>query len=57
MEQTVKEERNEAPDPLPASRLRKPYAPPAIIFTTKVEARAVTCSKADGTCTLGPVSS
>ena len=36
---------------------KKPYTAPAILFTTKVEARAVLCSKADGNCTLGPVSS
>ncbi|HEV8377198.1 MAG TPA: hypothetical protein VGR38_13290 [Candidatus Polarisedimenticolia bacterium] len=40
-----------------ASRQRKPYEAPAIVFTTKVEARAVVCSKADGNCTLGPTSS
>jgi hypothetical protein len=38
-------------------RPKKPYTAPAILFTTKVEARAVVCSKADGNCTLGPTSS
>ena len=45
---------NEAP---PQARARKPYTAPIILFSTKVEARAVVCSKADGNCTLGPVSS
>jgi hypothetical protein len=36
---------------------KKPYSPPAIIFTTVVESRAVVCGKADGNCTLGPISS
>jgi hypothetical protein len=57
MERTVKENRKIEVLPEPASRQRKPYEPPAIIFTTKVEARAVVCSKADGNCTLGPTSS
>ena len=46
-----------ATDASAGARPRKPYAAPAILFTTKVEARAVVCSKADGNCTLGPVSS
>ena len=41
----------------PGANPRKPYTAPAILFSTKVEARAVLCSKADGNCTLGPVSS
>jgi len=41
----------------PEPKTKKPYTPPAILFSTKVEARAVVCSKADGNCTLGPVSS
>jgi hypothetical protein len=57
MERPVKEDRKVELDPGPASGQRKPYEPPAIIFTTKVEARAVVCSKADGNCTLGPASS
>ena len=51
------EETNSAVAPSPGARPKKPYTPPAIVFTTKVEARAVVCSKADGNCTLGPVSS
>jgi len=42
---------------MPGARPKKPYTAPAIICTTKVEARAVVCSKADGNCTLGPTSS
>jgi hypothetical protein len=36
---------------------KKPYSPPAIVHSERVEARAVLCSKADGSCTLGPTSS
>jgi hypothetical protein len=57
MERTVKENRKTEIPAEPATRQRKLYEPPAIIFTTKVEARAVVCSKADGNCTLGPTSS
>lgn len=57
MERTVKENRKTEVPAEPATRQRKPYEAPAIIFTTKVEARAVVCSKADGNCTLGPTSS
>jgi hypothetical protein len=46
-----------ATDPIPQARPKRPYAAPAILFTMKVEARAVVCSKADGNCTLGPTSS
>ena len=53
----MKEERKTELLPGSAARQRKPYEAPAIIFTTKVEARAVVCSKADGNCTLGPTSS
>ena len=41
----------------PRVRPKKPYTAPIILFSTKVESRAVVCSKADGNCTLGPVSS
>jgi hypothetical protein len=51
------ENRQAAPDGQSGARTKKPYTAPAILFTTKVEARAVVCSKADGGCTLGPVSS
>ena len=44
-------------DPSLRAGSKKPYTAPAIIFTTRVEARAVVCSKVDGSCTLGPTSS
>ena len=58
MEPAVNPERNETNgEKSPRARPKKPYTAPIILFSTKVEARAVVCSKADGNCTLGPVSS
>jgi len=39
--------------------MKKTYERPAIIHTEKLEARAVTCSKADGNpaCGVGPIQS
>jgi hypothetical protein len=37
--------------------MKKTYEKPAIIHTEKLEARAVTCSKADGSCGSGPIQS
>jgi hypothetical protein len=36
---------------------KKRYAPPAIVHSAKIEARAILCSKAEGSCTFGPASS
>jgi hypothetical protein len=57
MERAVIEDAKSAAQATPVAGPKKPYTAPAILFTTKVEARAVLCSKADGNCTLGPVSS
>jgi len=58
MERAVMHEaKSTAQAAMPGARPKKPYTAPAIICTTKVEARAVVCSKADGNCTLGPTSS
>jgi hypothetical protein len=57
MECAVMEDAKITAQATPGAIPRKPYTAPAILFTTKVEARAVVCSKADGNCTLGPVSS
>ena len=38
--------------------MKKTYEKPAIVHTEKLEARAVTCSKADpNTCNAGPIQS
>jgi hypothetical protein len=37
--------------------MKKPYEKPAIIHTEKIEARAVTCTKADASCGAGPITS
>ena len=38
--------------------MKKTYERPAIVHTEKLEARAVTCSKAsDGSCAAGPIQS
>jgi hypothetical protein len=39
--------------------MKKTYEKPAIIHSEKIEARAVSCTKADGTCqsTGGPITS
>ena len=39
--------------------MKKPYEKPAIIWTEKIEARAVVCSKGDDTCRVsgGPINS
>jgi hypothetical protein len=57
MERAVMEDAKSTAQTTPVAGPKKPYTAPAILFTTKVEARAVLCSKADGNCTLGPVSS
>jgi len=47
----MKDEENRSETP---ARPRKAYSPPAIIYSERVEARAVLCNKAAGTCTFGP---
>jgi len=37
--------------------MKKPYQTPEIVHTEKLEARAVSCTKADDSCTGGPVQS
>ena len=37
--------------------MKKSYERPAIVHTEKLEARALTCSKADAACGAGPVQS
>jgi hypothetical protein len=38
--------------------MKKPYEKPAVIHTEKIEARAVTCTKADpASCGAGPITS
>jgi hypothetical protein len=40
------------------SQMKKPYEKPRIIYSEKMEARAVSCAKADaGACAAGPVTS
>lgn len=53
----MKENEASPREPLQQPRPRKVYSAPAIICSFKVEARAVLCSKAEGSCTLGPTSS
>ncbi len=38
------------------AKARKPYEKPAIVYSQKVEARAVVCSRANDTCFPGPLS-
>ena len=44
----------ESEDPSPRKKI---YSRPAIIHSAKLEARAVLCAKATGSCTFGPGSS
>jgi len=37
--------------------MKKTYERPAIVHTEKLEARAVTCTKANETCGAGPIQS
>lgn len=37
--------------------MKKPYTPPAIIHTEKLEGRAVICDKADDSCGAGTLQS
>lgn len=38
--------------------MKKPYEKPRIIYSEKMEARAVACAKADAaTCSTGPITS
>jgi len=37
--------------------MKKPYEKPAIVHTEKIEARAASCTKSDGSCGAGPIQS
>jgi hypothetical protein len=37
--------------------MKKPYEKPAIVHTERIEARATSCTKADGSCGAGPITS
>jgi hypothetical protein len=37
--------------------MKKTYERPAIVHTEKLEARAVSCTKADASCGAGPIQS